>query len=36
MRIYANSLLKLRLLKLNRDWETSWNESQGQLAQDVN
>ena len=36
MRIYANSLLKLRLLKLNRDWETYWNEPQEQLAQDVN
>ena len=35
-RQYANPLLKLRLLKLNGDWETYWNERQEQLAQYVN
>jgi len=33
---YANPLLKLRLLKLNRDWQTYWNERQEQLAQYAN
>jgi hypothetical protein len=28
----ANPLLKLRLLKLNGDWQTYWNERQEQLA----
>ena len=35
-RQYANPLLKLRLLKLNGDWETYWNERQEQLAQYAN
>ena len=33
---YANPLLKLRLLKLNGDWQTYWNERQEQLAQYAN
>ena len=36
LRQYANPLLKLRLLKLNGDWETYWNERQEQLAQYAN